>query len=161
MKKILFLLFIACQMAAMAQSANFDSLYFYVKPNALITSKGARYGQEFQFTVTEDVVVDGAVIIEAGAQAYGVVSYINKAGLFGEPGEIEIQMDVVEGVGKDYPISGPLLFSKGRSRKTLTILLGVLVNPLFLLIHGQQANIYPNTEIELKLGQAKRRTRSN
>jgi hypothetical protein len=118
-------------------------------------------GQEFQFEVSRDVYAKGQLIIEEGAKAYGNVVYVNKSKFVGEPGVIEIEMSIVEGLEKDYDISGPLLFSEGKSRKTVSCLLSVLVAPLFLLIKGQPASIYPFVEIEVELTEFRNPSRSN
>ena len=152
MKNILTFLFICIGLWASSQVRMPDSVAVYIKTESLLSSKTIRYGQELEFTVTRDVVVDDQVIIEAGAKAFGVVTQAAKADLLGDPGMLEIQMDVVEGVSQDYPISGPKLFSQGKDRQTVACVLAVVVTPLFLLLKGQQAKIFPTTEIEVFLG---------
>jgi hypothetical protein len=161
MRKLLLFLLILGSLSTIAQDSLRESPVVFIKSKTIISSNAAIDGQEFQFEVTRDVYANGELIIEAGAKAYGNVIFVNKSKFVGEPGLIEIEMSIVEGVEKDYAISGPILFSQGKSRKTASCLLSALVTPLFLLIKGQPAHIYPYTEIEVELTEFSKPSRSN
>jgi hypothetical protein len=160
-KKLLLFITFSWPLFFLAQLELPDNVPFYIQSTQWISSQTAMDGQEYTFTVMENVVVNNQIIIEAGAKAYGIVTLVGKNSFLGKPGIIEIEMDFVEGLSLDYPIQGPVLYSEGRPRKSLSILLSIFVSPLFLFLKGQSANITPNTEIEVFLDNGKKRSRRN
>lgn len=151
MRILTLLLLMLSPLLCMAQRHRRDTTFVKVQAERVIDSKIYRHGNTCVFVVTDDVYVGDSLIIEKGARAYGTVTLASKARSVGEPGILEIKPDYVEGVSRDYDLSGPLLYSEGRERKLASCLLGALVFPGFLLLKGQEAHIYPTTVIEIGL----------
>ena len=61
-----------------------------------ISSGKNRVGDEVEFQVLENVVVDGAVVIPAGSKAEGQITKISSAKGFGKDGSLEIDFKTVE-----------------------------------------------------------------
>lgn len=57
-----------------------------------INSAKARTGDRVKLSVVKDVVVGGAVLIQTGAVAEGVLRRVQRRGVFGRPGLIELDI---------------------------------------------------------------------
>lgn len=80
-----------------------------------LSSKRAVQGQLFGLEVSEEVRVDGMLVIPKGAQGVGQVSRVVAKGMVGKPGKLEVRVMFVEvggarirldGKGKDKGASG-------------------------------------------------------
>jgi hypothetical protein len=60
-----------------------------------LNSKTVNKGDTARFTVAEDVVVDGVVVIPAGMETDATITRARKAGHFGRDGKIEITYDTI------------------------------------------------------------------
>src|SRR6266545_4099975 len=87
-----------------------------------ITSKTATEGDPLSFKVTEDVKVNGRVVIAEGTLVKGVVANAKKAGMMGKEGD---------------------------DKTGTTVALVVLFGPLGLLKHGKNAKIKSGTQIKV------------
>lgn len=91
-----------------------------------LKSKGAYAGQSLTFRVTNDVLADGKVVIAAGAVARGQVSRVEKAGLMGSAGQIDILVNSVETVdGKLVALDNSHTSYEGSERLGLAIVLTI------------------------------------
>ncbi|MEN9639949.1 MAG: hypothetical protein RLZZ262_1818 [Bacteroidota bacterium] len=151
MKKFVLFLLLALPVLGFSQRQRFDTTYVKIQSEQLISSKYFKSGAACTFVVVENVYQGDSIIIDKGARVHGTVTLVHKAKALGEPGLIEVTPTYVEGVTQDYELAGPVLFSEGNSRKVQACLLGALISPLFLLLPGQQAQIYPTTIVEVAL----------
>ena len=100
-----------------------------------ITSKRTRQGQRFQFTVVEDVVEKGAVVIPRGSVATGYLSMKTGRAVGGKSGKFDVTFESVDANGVRFPLSGTHR-QEGKGN-TLGALFGSLI------ITGHSATLLP------------------
>jgi hypothetical protein len=71
-----------------------------------LSSKRARQGQRFDLEVSEEVRVDGLLVIPKGARGVGEVSRVVIKGMMGKPGKIEVRVLYVEVGGRRIRLDG-------------------------------------------------------
>lgn len=114
-----------------------------------LSSKTARTDDPISFKVSEDVRIDGEVVIAKGAIVKGVVSNSKKSGYFGKGGELNVRLESTTTVdGQKLKVRA----SKGREgddKTGTTIALVVLLGPIGLLKKGKNAEIKEGTPIKV------------
>lgn len=102
-----------------------------------VSSSNAIVGKMVHGTVASDVVVDGRVVIAAGAPAMGRVIEAQAANFIGIPGKIQIEFKSVQGVdGKDIPLMGAATSAQGTDNMVMSIICGLLCLVGFALRGG-------------------------
>ncbi len=97
-----------------------------------VTGKTATVGELVDFRVTQDVKVDGHVVIPAGTIAKAQVVRAQKNGVLGREGEIQVNVNSVAAIdGTQVVLSGGTLAAEGRNKLVVSWLL------CFLLKGGQ------------------------
>lgn len=71
-----------------------------------LSSKRARQGQRFDLEVSEEVRVDGMLVIPKGARGVGEVSRVVEKGIMGKPGKLEVRVMYVEVGGTRIRLDG-------------------------------------------------------
>ena len=105
-------------------------------------------GDMVSFTVVRDVVVDGQVVIKAGAAAQGEITSAKANNLIGIPGKISVSLrSVTAADGKPIAINASK-YVEGEDKMVLSIGLTLICCVLFALIHGGEAIIPAGTEIQ-------------
>jgi len=61
-----------------------------------LSSKSADEDDDVEFTLAEDLAVDGVVVARAGTPARGVVSKVKKAGRFGRDAKLSVRVEYLE-----------------------------------------------------------------
>lgn len=76
--------------------------------NDLITTKGKRWneGDNFNLTVTHNVMMGEYVVIPKGSRGVGRITWLTNKGVFGKSGKMEIDLEYVEVGGRRIPITG-------------------------------------------------------
>lgn len=97
---------------------------------ATLNSKEARTGQIFDLETTEDVVVDGHIIIPRGSHAEGEITFAKGKGMWGKSGKIDTQLRSVSANGVLIPLRGTV------AQKGETGAAGVIGAIAFLPIAG-------------------------
>lgn len=123
--------------------------------NQTYTSKNLAVGQSISVRVKFNVVSMKQTLVSAGALGSATVSRIRKRGVFGQPGEMELQIQSVQAVdGQQVLLSGIPLTIEGKSNSTLAwVLSGVLFLTTFiggaigLLIKGRDAEFIAGTQL--------------
>jgi hypothetical protein len=114
-----------------------------------LSSKSSREDDPIAFKVSEDVVIDGEVVIAKGTLIKGVVSNAKKSGFFGKGGELNVRVESTTTVdGQKLRVRA----SKGRegdNKTGTTIALVVLLGPIGLLKKGKNAEIKEGTAIRV------------
>lgn len=113
-----------------------------------ISSKTATEGDPLNFTVDEDVKINGKVVIAKGALVKGEVSDAKKSGRMGKAGTLSIRILSTTTVD-DQKIK--LRASKGKEgddKTGTTVALVVLFGPLGFLKKGKNAKIKEGTKIK-------------
>ncbi len=120
-----------------------------------ITSKkrDTNRGDVIVAEVQSDVVIDGEVVVERGAELYLRVERARKAKMFGRQGRLELAALSVRAVdGSLLPLAGAY-DSKGRGRKVLTGVLTVAVAWPFAFLKGKNARVPEGTVIATQIGE--------
>lgn len=76
--------------------------------NDTITTKGKRWseGDNFNMTVTHDVMLGNYVIIPRGSRGVGRITWLTDKGAFGKSGKLEIDIEYVEVSGRRIQLTG-------------------------------------------------------
>ena len=120
------------------------------------SSKDAKPNDPVKFTVDEDVVIDGQVVIKKGTPAVGSVINAEKRGYFGKSGKLAIQVESTQSLD-GLPLK--LRASKGKEgndKTNSTAALSLIINPLFLFKKGGDANIAAGTPVTVFVAEEKR-----
>jgi hypothetical protein len=62
-----------------------------------LSSKTARVGDPVALEVTEDVRINGRVVVARGSKAHGEITLVKKSGMGGKAGDLAIRPDYVQG----------------------------------------------------------------
>lgn len=117
----------------------------YLEPSEIITSKRGENdaGEIIRASVWRNVVVDGHVVIKAGAPAVGRISEIKRRNIAGKKGQLKIQAISARGVhGEDVLLDGGY-HEEGKSRVALSVTLFLLVAWPLIFIPGKNAEMGP------------------
>ncbi len=133
-----------------------------------LSSATAKTGQSVSFKVTEDVVVQGAVVLPKGAQALATVTDAATKKSMGRGGKLDVNVDsarLIDGekvqlrAVKDGKGGGHVGAMTGAMVATAIVFFPAA--PLFLFIHGKDITIPKGTEVtafvqgDMKLDMAK------
>lgn len=121
-----------------------------------VTSKEAKPNDPVEFTVTEDLVINGHVIVRKGTPAIGSVINAEKKGYMGKSGKLAVQVESTT-TSDGQPLK--LRAAKGREgddKTTSTMVLTTLISPAFLFRKGSEAKIAPGTVVTVYTAQEKR-----
>jgi hypothetical protein len=120
-----------------------------------ITSKEAKPNDPVNFTVVEDVVVDGQVLVRTGANATGSVVNAEKSGYMGKSGKLAVQVESTQTVDSKLL---KLRAAKGKegNDKLDSIVALSWISPVFLFKKGGDAKITAGTPITVYVAEEKR-----
>ena len=145
MKKILSVLLVCiisiafnCPCFAAVLPANTPVL---VQANSSVTSANLKSGDSVYFNVVNNVLNSGNVVIAQGTPVVGIVKRVTKKRWLGVPGYIEIGDFTTKSINDvTIPLNGAVN-EKGKSNKTLSVALTILILPLFFIFTGKNAVI--------------------
>src|SRR6185295_90920 len=121
-----------------------------------VTSKDAKPNDPVEFTVTEDLVINGQVIVRKGTPATGSVINAEKKGYMGKSGKLAVQVESTT-TSDGRPLK--LRAAKGREgddKTTSTMVMKKLIGPAFLFTHGSEAKVAAGTVVSVYVAAAKR-----
>lgn len=112
-----------------------------------LSSATAAFGDLVSLEVAGNVLVNGVVAITAGAPARAVVASVERAGRMGKSGSLSLRLEFATAVdGQRIRLRGTRGAATDR-RTGNTIVLALLVHPLFVLRKGQEVHYRPGTPI--------------
>ncbi|MFQ5684382.1 MAG: DUF2085 domain-containing protein [Candidatus Binatia bacterium] len=120
-----------------------------IKALETISSETAKAGQQVQFVVVRDVTVDEVVVIKAGAPAVGEVVRAAPRKAVGREGELILALRYVKAVDGTNVRLRTSMTEKGEEKLTSTVVLSVVLCPLFLLTKGGEAAIPAGAEYKV------------
>lgn len=126
-----------------------DGTEFFVGTTEEISSKTASEGDPLSFKVTEDVKVNGHVLIAEGTLVKGVVATAKKAGMMGKGGNLGIRVESTTSVDNQKVKLRSSKGKEGDDKTGTTVALVVLFGPLGFLKHGKNAIIKSGTQIKV------------
>lgn len=103
-------------------------------------------GSSVDLRVIRDVTANEKVVIKSGSMANGTITNVSSTGAVGKAGKVSIKLRSVQAVdGQQVFLSGSV-DKQGDDKVVLTVVLGLICLPLFLL-HGGDAVIPAGTEV--------------
>jgi len=126
-----------------------------VVTTAEITSKKAKPNDPVGFTVDEDVVINGQVVVRKGTEATGSVVNAEKGGYMGKSGKLAIQVASTKTVDGQPLKLRAAKGKEGEDNTTSTMVLS-FISPVFLFKKGGDAKVDPGTPITVYVAQEKR-----
>jgi len=113
-----------------------------------LTPEQLNVGDLVILAVVSDVVVDGKVVIKAGAEARGEITSSKSRNMIGIAARIGLSVRSVTAVdGSTIPLFGTKL-AEGKSKMTVSIGLSLVCCILFALMKGGDATIPAGTQIQ-------------
>lgn len=111
-----------------------------------ISTRDIVSGGEVNFAVVNDVKdASGNILIKAGSLVTAQISFVKTKGMIGRSGEVTVTDFHTTAVDGTYvPLSGSVS-ARPDDKMTLSIVLSVLVCPLFLLLKGDDAQVPAGT----------------
>lgn len=112
-----------------------------------ITTKEIVSGGTVNFAVVADVKdTDGNILIKSGTPVTAQISFTKSKGMIGRSGEVTVTDFSTTAVDGSYvPLSGSVS-AKPDDKMTMSIVLSVLICPLFLLMKGDEAVVPAGTQ---------------
>jgi len=125
-----------------------------------LSTRTSRTGDEILFQVTEDIYVDGSLIIAKGAQGLGKVNKVEGSKNFGRDARMDISFDTVDAI--DGSILHTVLGDKAKAEnKSLATAAGASVAGMMILgplgivggafVHGKDVDIPVGTEVYIQI----------
>lgn len=112
-----------------------------------VSSKTANANDPVEFEVLENVKVGNAVVIAKGATAKGVVASVQRSGMLGRKGKLEIAVKEVELVtGERVTLRASQATGGGTAGGIIAV--AALINPLALLFKGKNVTYEAGTEVQ-------------
>ncbi len=106
-----------------------------------MSSSNLKSGDSVYFNVVNNVLNNGTVVIAQGTPVVGIVKRVTKKRWLGVPGKVEIGDFSTKTINDvTVPLNGAVN-EKGKSNKTISITLTLLLLPLFFLFTGKNAVI--------------------
>jgi hypothetical protein len=106
-----------------------------------ISSKDAQRGDVVEFTVDEDIVVDGQTVIRKGTIAKGSIIYAEKGGYMGKSGKLALQIDSTTTVdGETLPLRAAK-GGEGESKTGTVLVMSNVIGPFALLMKGGDTTV--------------------
>ena len=106
-----------------------------------ISSSTANVGDTFDIQASQDVIIDGWLVVKKGAPGQGEILAVDRAGSHGHPGSLGVQMDWIYSVdGHKVKLTSQRKTEEGEGKagaaSTATILSYVFLGPLGLFAHN-------------------------
>jgi len=120
-------------------------IYAQLQDDVTSKKKETNVGDVIRAQVWRDVVIDGEVVVERGAEMLLEVSYVKKARMLGRKGKLQLRALSVRAVdGSEIPLEGSY-YQTGKGRKAATGTLAVAVAWPFVFLHGKHAVVPEGT----------------
>jgi len=119
-----------------------------------VTSKAAKPNDPVNFTVNEDLVINGQVVVRKGTPAIGSVINAEKGGYLGKSGKLGIQVESTQTVDGQPLKLRAAKGKEGKDKTDSTVALSLIV-PFFLLKKGGDASIAAGTAVTVYTAEEK------
>jgi hypothetical protein len=119
-----------------------------------ITSKAAKPNDPVNFTVNEDLVINGQVVVRKGTPAVGSVINAEKGGYLGKSGKLGVQVESTKTVDGQPLKLRAAKGKEGKDKTNSTMVLSMVV-PFFLLKKGGDASIATGTAVTVYTAEEK------
>lgn len=120
-----------------------------------ITSKEAKPNDPVNFTVDEDLSVNGQVVVRKGTAAVGSVINAEKHGYMGKSGKLAIQVESTQTVDGGRLKLRAAKGKEGKDKSSSTVALSLIISSVFLLKKGGEAKIAAGTPVTVYVAEEK------
>jgi hypothetical protein len=122
-----------------------DGTRVKMKFKQTVSSKTAKQNDPIEFEVTEDIRIGNTTVIAKGATGRGVVTKVQRSGMLGRKGKLEIAINDVD-LTSGERIAVRASQESGGGNSGGVIALAAVINPLFLLMKGKNVTYEAGTE---------------
>lgn len=113
-----------------------------------LSSSTAKVGDPIQLKLASALEVGGRTLMSDNVVGTGVVTAVHRPGMGGQPGEVTFTLDAVKADGVVIPVFGEeTAEGKDHLDKAKKLVLIPVVNVGVLAVHGEQAEIKPDTPV--------------
>lgn len=106
-----------------------------------LSSATSHVGEQVNLEISEDILVDGKVLIARGSKAMGSVTQAAPAKMMGKKGMLDFSIDYAADVnGKNIRLRSTVK-NVGQDKMGGVIAAAVIINPLLLLVKGKDVNV--------------------
>lgn len=114
-----------------------------------------KQGDTVAMHVSEDVMLDGLVVIPSGTPATGEVIDSQSGGIGGAPGKLSISARTIQVGDRTIALRSRLSAGNGvgKDRSNTAMAVGVALGPFALFVHGSDVSIPAGTPMSAKLAQ--------
>jgi hypothetical protein len=119
-----------------------------------VTSKEAKPNDPVKFTVNEDLVINGQVVVRKGTAATGSVINAEKGGYLGKSGKLGVQVESTQTVD-GQPLRLRAAKGKEGNDKTNSTMALSMISGFFLLKKGGEAKITAGTPVTVYAAEEK------
>lgn len=150
MKKLLFVASVLCSLQAICQSDTtkqmlYEGTQVHCKIAKDISGKDAKVGDQIEFLVAKNVIVNDKVLVKEGTRVVGSVTEAAGSKALGKKGKLEFSIDYLY-LPNGKPVKLRSSVEKQTSgRGALVATTAVLLSPLALFIKGKQAKFEEGT----------------
>lgn len=129
-----------------AQKTIYEGTVVRVRLNETLDSRTANVGDLVSLEVADPIMVEGVVVVEAGAKVTGKVLESVKNKSMGRKGKLDFSIDFAKAKdGQNVPLSSNVK-QGGKDAVVGVVAAAAIVNPLALFIKGKAAVINKGTE---------------
>ena len=126
-----------------------DGTPLRVRLNRSVSSADAKVGEPVDFDVVEDILVNGAVVIQRGSKVLATVTDAQPKGLMGKAGKLNVSLDHARSVlGEKIALRAVKENERGGdSGNIATVATSIVTAPLLLFMKGKDVTIPKGTEV--------------
>ncbi|MGB7200776.1 MAG: DUF2846 domain-containing protein [Pyrinomonadaceae bacterium] len=106
-----------------------------------ISSKDAQRGDVVEFSVDEDIVADGQIVIKKGSIAKGSIIYAEKGGYMGKSGKLALQIDSTMTVDGETIQLRAAKGGEGESKTGTVFVMSNIIGPFAMLMKGGDTTV--------------------
>lgn len=125
-----------------------------VRFEAALSSQTSVSGERFPMTLAEPIMLDGQVVVPAGAAGEGEVIHADKSSWGGASGELVLAARWLDVNGRRLRLRSLRASGAGRAAVNEALVASVLVTPLVFAVKGQQATFPKGWLAEAKTAEA-------
>lgn len=146
--------------ASLSASAHDEIVLTEGTPVSLITAKEiltreVKPDDPIEFTVAEDLTIDGQVVVRKGTPAVASVIIPEKGGYLGKSGKLAIHIESTT-TSDGQPLRLRAAKDRVGNEKTTSAMLPAVIDPTLLFQHGREPKIAPGRAVTVYVAEEKR-----
>lgn len=117
-----------------------------------LTSKKHVKGDLFKLSISEDLMIDGILVLPIGTTVVGEITRAETKAAFGVAGKLEARLLYAELPSGTLRLTGRI-GNKGKSGTTETVLTYAAIGSIAFVVTGKSAEIPQGTELSARIGE--------